>query len=130
MRRLARAVPAVLASVVAVLTLTTTPALAHDGHQAEPKAAGHHAKHHAQKVLVTLTGVVSDTATATIGIRNCAPVVSVNAVTFITRMTPARPHSAPEMAQARSMTRSVAIPQLRARSGSAAVARIALPSLV
>jgi len=35
-----------------------------------------------------------------------------------------------EIAQARSMTRSVAIPQLRASSGPVAVARIALPSLV
>ena len=68
-------------------------------------------------------------ATATIGMRNCDPVVSVNAVTFITRTTPASPHSAPDSAQVRSITRSVAMPQLRASSGSVAVARIALPSL-
>lgn len=71
MRRLARAVPAVLATVLAVLTLSAGPALAHgghDGHGAKPKAATHHAKPVKKvKTLVTLTGVVSDTATATIG---------------------------------------------------------------
>jgi hypothetical protein len=58
-RRLARAVPAVLVTVAAVLAGSTGTALAHSEHRSAP--------HHVQKVLVTLTGVVSDTATATIG---------------------------------------------------------------
>jgi len=62
--------------------------------------------------------------------RKLAPVVAVKLVVFITRMTPDAPHRAPDISQARSMIRSVRIPQLRARAAFAAVARIAFPNRV
>jgi hypothetical protein len=82
-RRLATAVPAVLATVLAVLTLSTAPAFAHDGGRdggtSSRAAHGEHGEHgehgdhgeHAKKKLkplVTFTGVVADTATATIAL--------------------------------------------------------------
>ncbi len=48
----------------------------------------------------------------------------------IPKTTPASPHSAPVRAQVAVMTRPVLIPQLRASIRLAAVARMALPSLV
>lgn len=79
MRRFASAIPAVLATVVAVLTLSTGTALAdggghgggHKAAQASHQKADHHkrkAKHPKKiKSIVTMTGVISDTPTATIG---------------------------------------------------------------
>ena len=76
MRRLTTAVPAVLATVVAVLTLSTGTALAHGSeHPAGAKVAHaqesehHHGNKRAKKArpVVEVTGVVSDTPTATIG---------------------------------------------------------------
>ena len=46
------------------------------------------------------------------------------------KTTPASPHSAPVSAQVAVITRPARMPQLRARFRLAAVARIALPSLV
>ena len=48
----------------------------------------------------------------------------------IAKTVPARPHRAPVMAQVIAITRPALIPQLRASVRLAAVARIALPSLV
>ena len=48
----------------------------------------------------------------------------------IAKTTPASPHSAPVIAQVAAITRPVLMPQLRARFRLAAVARMALPSLV
>lgn len=72
MRRLATAVPTAAAAVVAVLTLTAGPALAH-GPQATHETARHsaatkHEQHRPAKTLVTLTGVLSDTPTAAIAV--------------------------------------------------------------
>jgi hypothetical protein len=84
-RRIATAVPVAVATVLAVLTLSTGTALAHDGGaRHEGRAQGEHARHgehgehadhgdHGDKrgkrahSLVILAGVVSDTPTATIG---------------------------------------------------------------
>jgi hypothetical protein len=79
-RRIATVVPAALATVVAVLTLTTGTALAHDkggsGHEKASHAVnkgerngehGQKGEHHKVKPLLTLVGVVSDTPTTTIG---------------------------------------------------------------
>jgi hypothetical protein len=83
-RRIATVVPAAIATVVAVLTLSTGTALAHDkggsGHakashavtKAEHKGEhkgehGQKGEHHKVKPLLTLVGVVSDTPTTTIG---------------------------------------------------------------
>ncbi|MCU1591475.1 MAG: hypothetical protein JWP11_2731 [Frankiales bacterium] len=77
MRRLATAVPAVVTTVVAVLTLSTGTALAHGPERGSSHAkpahsrADHGKKHKAHKPkvepLVTMTGVISDTPTATLG---------------------------------------------------------------
>jgi hypothetical protein len=69
-RRFATAVPTVAATVIAVVTLSTGTALAH-GPQAEHRAGPHkaaesHAKPVHVKPLITLTGVLSDTPTATV----------------------------------------------------------------
>ena len=65
-----------------------------------------------------------------IGIRNSEPLATENESEFIPATTPATPQRAPVISQARSITRWVGMPQLRARVGLAAVARIALPSRV
>lgn len=78
MRRLATAVPTVVATVAAVLTLSTGTALAHSSeHSAGQRSHVEHASHSSHghdgkkgkktKPIVTLTGVISDTPTATIG---------------------------------------------------------------
>ena len=65
-----------------------------------------------------------------IGIRNSEPLATENESEFMPATVPARPQRAPVISHARSTTRAVGMPQLRARVGLAAVARIALPSLV
>src|ERR1700730_1681800 len=68
-----------------------------------------------------------NTAAATIISRNALPKVKLKLARFSARVTPPSPHRAPEIAHAIADTRSVATPQPRASSGSAAVARSALP---
>ena len=62
--------------------------------------------------------------------RNRSVLVASKLPASIAKITPARPHSAPVIAQVTVITRAVLIPQLRASVLLAAVARIALPSLV
>src|SRR3974390_3109667 len=67
---------------------------------------------------------------ARISTRNRSVLVAPNVPEFIAHTPPARPHSAPVISHVIDTTRAVLIPQLRARLRFAAVARIALPSLV
>jgi hypothetical protein len=62
--------------------------------------------------------------------RNRSVLVAPKLPASIANTTPARPHSAPVTAQVMVITRPVRMPQLRASVLLAAVARIALPSLV
>lgn len=84
MRRLATAVPTAVLAVAAVLTLSTGTALAHGPEHAARSAHGGSATHHAKKAekgqkgqkpkpLVTMSGVISDTPTATIGAPGGSP---------------------------------------------------------
>jgi hypothetical protein len=70
-RRFATAVPAVVATVIAVLTMTTGTALAHGKAPVVAHQKAEHAKKKVQhpkvKPLLTLTGVITATPTATIG---------------------------------------------------------------
>ena len=62
--------------------------------------------------------------------RKIGPSVKSNVTVVIASATPAAPQSAPEISQVTSVIRSVRMPQLRATTGFAEVARIARPSWV
>lgn len=88
MRRIAIAVPTVMLMTASVLSFTAGSAMAQGPHKAKAAhstKAAHHthkAKPHKVKALVTMTGIISDTPTATIATGGTASDTATSTITI------------------------------------------------